>query len=74
MTCSSTFLRLLGLALPAPHHSEERTGSQQQQQQRSLLEQQVVRMRQEIAHPAGVRLILRYLVHSGNQCWGSLTL
>ncbi len=58
MTCSSTFLRRLGLALPAPHHSEERTGSQQQQ--RSLLEQQVVRMRQEIAHPAGVRLILRY--------------
>ena len=61
MTCSSTFLRRLGLALPAPHHGEERTGSQQQQQQqRSLLEQQVVRMRQEIAHPAGVRLILRY--------------
>ena len=31
----------------------------QQQPQRSLREQQVIRLRQEIAHPAGVRLTLR---------------
>ena len=39
--------------------SLDQSPQQQQQHQRSLREQQVVRLRQEMAHPAGVRLTLR---------------
>jgi len=40
-----------GMSMPAPVPPDERG--------RSVREQQVVRLRQELAHPAGVRLILR---------------
>ncbi len=63
LTCNYSPLPGMPSVIPAAAGSsgslDQSPQQQQQQHQRSLREQQVVRLRQEMAHPAGVRLTLR---------------